>query len=379
MSEIGEVKGEEIPEFEAEMSGLEDIDLDKLEEEWKIFEAESKKRGQLSAGDFSNRLEDFFVEKATREKPEEPDTEVRELAEIAEITEVIEAHEREIFNYENVMGVGAGFKTVKGKPTRDLGLVVFVEKKVKEEAGVLSKSGAVPPDIEGKKTDVVEVGRIEALPFKGRYRPAFPGCSIGHYRITAGTFGCMVQDKRTHAFKILSNNHVLANTNAARIGDPILQPGRYDGGVYPRDMIARLEKFVPLVSSWNLVDAAVAKPINLRYVIASIARLGIPTGVAQARLGWTVYKAGRTTQLTSGRVIATNASVKVGYGSGITLLFKNQIFTTAMSAGGDSGSLLVDPYRRAVGLLFAGSSKITVHNHITNVLMGLGVEMVTAL
>jgi hypothetical protein len=379
MSEIGEVKGEEIPEFEAEMSGLEDIDLDKLEEEWKIFEAESKKRGQLSARDFSNRLEDFFVEKATREKPEEPETEVRELAEITEITEVIEAHEREIFNYENVMGVGAGFKTVKGKPTRDLGLVVFVEKKVKEEAGVLSKSGAVPPDIEGKKTDVVEVGRIEALPFKGRYRPAFPGCSIGHYRITAGTFGCMVQDKRTHAFKILSNNHVLANVNAASIGDPILQPGRYDGGVYPRDMIARLEKFVPLVSSWNLVDAAVAKPINLRYVIASIARLGIPTGVAQARLGWTVYKAGRTTQLTSGRVTATNASVKVGYGSGITLLFKNQIFTTAMSAGGDSGSLLVDPYRRAVGLLFAGSSKITVHNHITNVLMGLGVEMVTAL
>jgi hypothetical protein len=319
------------------------------------------------------------VEKATREKPEEPETEVRELAEITEITEVIEAHEREIFNYENVMGVGAGFKTVKGKPTRDLGLVVFVEKKVKEEAGVLSKSGAVPPDIEGKKTDVVEVGRIEALPFKGRYRPAFPGCSIGHYRITAGTFGCMVQDKRTHAFKILSNNHVLANVNAASIGDPILQPGRYDGGVYPRDMIARLEKFVPLVSSWNLVDAAVAKPINLRYVIASIARLGIPTGVAQARLGWTVYKAGRTTQLTSGRVTATNASVKVGYGSGITLLFKNQIFTTAMSAGGDSGSLLVDPNRRAVGLLFAGSSKITVHNHITNVLMGLGVEMVTAL
>jgi hypothetical protein len=58
MSEIGGVKREEIPEFEAEMSGLEDIDLDKLEEEWKIFEAESKERGQLSARDFSSRLEE---------------------------------------------------------------------------------------------------------------------------------------------------------------------------------------------------------------------------------------------------------------------------------------------------------------------------------
>lgn len=377
MSEIEKIEEEEIPESEAEMSELEDIDLDKIEEGWKTFEAESRERGQLSADDFSNSLEEYFAEKAPKGEPEVPEIEDRELREIAEITEVIEAHEREIFNYENVVGVGAGFKTVNGKPTSELGLVVFVEKKGDE----FLPRGTVPvqPEIGGKVTDVVEVGRIEALPFKGRYRPAFPGCSIGHYRITAGTFGCMVQDKRTQALKILSNNHVLANTNAARIGDPILQPGSYDGGIYPRDMIARLEKFVPLSSStYNLVDAAVAGPTNLRYVIASIARLGIPTGTAQARLGWTVYKTGRTTQLRQGRVTATNASVRVNYGR-VTLLFKNQILTTVIGGPGDSGSLLVDPYKRAVGLLFAGSSTITVHNHITNVLMGLGVEMVTAL
>ncbi len=377
MSEIEKIEGEEMLELDAEMSELEDIDLDKLEEAWKAFEAESIGRGQLSAEDLSKRWDGYFEEKATREKPEEPETEDSELAEIAEITEVIEAHEREIFEYENVVGVGAGFKAIGGKPTKDLGLVIFVEKKVPRE-GLLPRI-IVPPEFDGKKTDVVEVGRIEALSFKGRYRPAFPGCSIGHYRITAGTFGCMVQDKKTHAFKILSNNHVLANVNAARIGDPIIQQGSYDGGVYPRDMIARLYRYVPLAaSSWNLVDAAIATP-HLRSVIASIPGLGIPTGTAQARLGWTVYKAGRTTQLTRGRVTATNASVKVGYGSGITLLFRNQIVTTVMGAPGDSGSLLVDPYRRAVGLLFAGSSKITIHNNITNVLMGLGVEMVTAL
>jgi hypothetical protein len=377
MSEIEKIEGEEIPEIETEMSELEDIDLDELEEEWKAVEAESIGRGQLGAEELSKGWDGYFAEKAAKEKPEEPDTEYREFAEIAEITEVIEAHEREIFKYDNVVGVGAGFKTIGGKPTRNLGLVVFVEKKVPRE-GLLAR-GIVPEKIDGMKTDVVEVGRIEALTFKRRYRPAFPGCSIGHYRITAGTFGCMVQDKRTHAFKILSNNHVLANVNAARIGDPILQPGRYDGGSYPRDMIARLYRYVPLTaSSWNLVDAAIATP-HLRSVIASIARLGIPTGTAQARLGWTVYKAGRTTQLTRGRVISTNASMKVGYGSGISLLFRNQIVTTCMGAPGDSGSLLVDPYRRAVGLLFAGSSRVTIHNHITNVLMGLGVEMVTAL
>ncbi len=69
----------------------------------------------------------------------------------------------------------------------------------------------------------------------------------------------------------------------------------------------------------------------------------------------------------------------VGYGGGTAYLFKNQILTTNMSAGGDSGSLLVDYGGRAVGLLFAGSWAITVHNHISNVLMALEIEMVEAL
>ena len=370
-------------EFEEEIAGiteiseLEDVDLDKLEEEWGVFEKESIERKQLGTEEFSEKWEKFFSTRAPSERPGEPEEEEEDLARITEISEVIEENELEIFKYENIVGVGPGFIVSAGEPTRDIGLVILVEKKVPKEK-LLAKD-IIPEEIKGKKTDVIEVGRIEALPYKGRYRPAFPGCSIGHYRITAGTFGCMVQDKRTHEFKILSNNHVLANINAARKGDPILQPGRYDGGRYPRDMIARLENFVPLsASTFNLVDAAVAKPINLRYVIPAIPRLGIPRGTAQARLGSWVYKVGRTTQFTLGRVIATNYITRVGYGR-ITLLFKNQIVTTRMGAPGDSGSLLVDPGRRAVGLLFAGSSKITLHNHITNVLMGLGVEIVEAL
>ena len=39
--------------------------------------------------------------------------------------------------------------------------------------------------------------------------------------------------------------------------------------------------------------------------------------------------------------------------------FARQIVTSAMSAGGDSGSLLLDMDNRAVGLLFAGSPTVT--------------------
>jgi hypothetical protein len=342
-----------------------------IKEEWTELAAESR--------NFAKMNESFFKEKAPKGKPEEPEIEDRELEEMAQIAEVREKVDDEILGYPNVVGTATGYKIRRKKVTPELCIQVLVEKKIKP-LGKVKDLGFKPisKKIEDVLTDVVEVGRIEALPFKGRYKPAFPGASIGHYAITAGTFGCMVQDKVDHDFLILSNNHVLSNSNNARVGDLILQPGRYDGGSYRRDGIARLVRYVPLAAPYNLVDAAVAKPLDQRLVIASIPRLGIPRDTDEARIGMTCMKAGRTTQLTSGRVVSANASVRVGYGSGVTYLFKNQIITTRIGAPGDSGSLLVGPGRKAVGLLFAGSSVATIHNHISNVLMGLKVEMVTA-
>ncbi len=344
---------------------------EKMKEEWTELLSESR--------EFARINESFFKEKAPRERPEEPEIEDRELDEMAQIVEIRDEADAEILGTPNIVGTAIGYKIKGRKVTPQLCLQVLVERKISPLKKV-KDLGFKPIDksIQGVDTDVVEVGRIEALPFKGKYRPAFPGASIGHYAITAGTFGCMVQDKVDHDFLILSNNHVLANTNNANVGDYILQPGRYDGGNYRTDRIARLERFVPLRAPYNLVDAAVAKPLDQRYVIASIPRLGIPTATDEARIGMTCWKVGRTTQLTSGRVISTNANVNVGYGAGVTYLFKNQIITSRMGSPGDSGSCLIGPGRRAVGLLFAGSSVATIHNHMANVLMGLKVEMVTA-
>lgn len=62
-----------------------------------------------------------------------------------------------------------------------------------------------------------------------RYKPRItiqPGGSCGHYKITAGTLGGFVEDDEHHY--ILSNNHVLANSNFCFGDDPILQPGPAD-------------------------------------------------------------------------------------------------------------------------------------------------------
>jgi hypothetical protein len=91
-------------------------------------------------------------------------------------------------------------------------------------------------------------------------------------------------------------------------------------------------------------------------------------------------KYGRTTGLTKGSVYAVNATINVGYGSGVAV-FKEQIIITPgkFSAGGDSGSLIVVQRganaRRPIGLLFAGSSMFTVANPIGAVLTRFGVTI----
>lgn len=301
-----------------------------------------------------------------------------------------EANEEEILVLPNVVGVGVGHKVTKGEETDEICLVAYVEKRVEESE--LKKKDVVPktvrspgaPARERVKTDVVEVGKIEAQPFTQRIRPAKPGYSIGHPLVTAGTFGCLVRERCGRCrVLILSNNHVLANSNASSIGDPIYQPGRADGGLPAANRIGRLARFVPIrfnnPQKYNLVDAAVARPNSLRNVVAAITGLGIPRGTVEATLGMDVVKSGRTTEVTTGRVIGVDATVAVGFGPMGVAFFRNQIVTTNMSAGGDSGSLLLSREGRlGTGLLFAGSPAVTLHNNLNNVLMALGVELITA-
>src|SRR5215510_7024244 len=333
-------------------------------------------------------------EQAFREQGEAgPATDHAEVVEaVAGIAEQQYSHEDELLAMDNVVGVCASRKVTDGKPTTTWSLTVLVEQKLPKQR--VPKGSQVPTRVGGVPTDVIQVGLLQPLTFNARVRPALPGFSIGHFNITAGTFGCLVRDVRRcdcgpeHGgpagdHLILSNNHVLANVNRGNAGDLILQPGPFDGGVFPADGVATLERFEPIVfgfSGYNLVDAAVARPTSSRNVTASIIGQVVPRGIDQAFVGGLVIKVGRTTQVTRGRVLAVDATIGPvsGYTGGRTALFRHQIITTSMSAGGDSGSLLMDQNLNAVGLLFAGSPFFTVHNHIADVESALGVRPVTA-
>ncbi len=309
----------------------------------------------------------------------------------------------------NVVGTGIGYKVTGGDPTTTLSIVCSVVEKV--AASHLKPTDLVPPIVNGIPTDVVATGRFRALQDRtGRHRPAPGGVSIGHQDITAGTLGCLV--RRNGEPVVLSNNHVLANSNEAVIGDSILQPGPIDGGTRPDDDIASLLEFVPIsfvgapsdcpvataaagvlnafaallrrdtrlrpvtsLVTENLVDAAVARPGNPADVSPEILEIGQIQGSASGELGMPVRKSGRTTGLTTGVIQQVDVSANVQYGAGRVALFTDQLLAGAMSQGGDSGSAVLDDHGNLVGLLFAGSESTTLFNRIENVFAALGLEV----
>jgi len=144
----------------------------------------------------------------------------------------VEKHRSRFIGLPNVCGIGVGYKQKGLERTNKPALIIFVEKKEKWEN--LSRGDRIPKKVGGLETDVIEIGKVRLLGTRQeRIRPAQPGVSIGHYKISAGTFGALVKDSETGEPLILSNNHILANgTNGrdgrAQIGDPILQPGDCD-------------------------------------------------------------------------------------------------------------------------------------------------------
>ncbi|MCV2392936.1 S1 family peptidase [Actinotalea sp. M2MS4P-6] len=291
----------------------------------------------------------------------------------------------------------------------------------------------------GDPVDVRRTGRISAIPGvvprppvitaqaageTGRVRPLRPGVSIAHRDVTAGTLGAfVVVDGVVH---VLSNYHVLVGSPAASVGDPILQPGPYDGGRLPQDKVGELAAFVPLAADGRfVVDGAVARlddqEVDATYPVGAVTSTAVPAGA------WLVEKIGRTTGVTRGRITAIELDdVVVGYGEGLgELAFDDQIEVEGIgsdpfSRGGDSGSLVyrvggtdaaddgsgapsdgtdagagsapgdpdeasdgAEPGHPAVGLLFAGSESggengkgLTYLNPIDRVLESFGAAFV---
>ncbi len=331
---------------------------------------------------------------------------------------LIYRYHQDLLKLENVVGVGYGIREKGGNKTGEDAIVVLVDRKLPSEK--LRSRDLIPQTMEDYRTDVIEIGEIQFLNNNlrtSRMRPALPGVSIGHYKITAGTLGAIVRDKNTGKPLILSNNHVLANItngrdNRSSIGDAILQPGTYDGGSKPKDVIGHLERFIPIERGYgnrptcpiantleklanftlhlikpdyelkffkngegNLVDCAVASPINNKVIGTKIVEIGEIKGTKEPEVGMKVKKSGRTSGITRGKVKVINSTIEVKMTENESAIFHDQFIVDPISKPGDSGSLVVDENNNAVGLLFAGSDKATVCNWIEYVMDELDIEL----
>ena len=208
----------------------------------------------------------------------------------------------------------------------------------------------------------------------------------------SGTLGALIEDGSRRQY-LLSNNHVLARSDHASVGDTIVQPGLIDnncsplgdgGGVEP---VASLAGWLPLNSKQTNADAAIAQ-VTSRAVDPGgrILEMGVKQadgtlaaaapGISStggkgenAGLDLKVAKSGRTTGLTCGGISALDLDVTVDYYLDcaetrpyLTKTFTHQLGVSGnqFSDAGDSGALVVDAANgEPVGLYFAGGTDIS--------------------
>lgn len=294
-----------------------------------------------------------------------------------------EIYQEDILSRPNVIGTGIGKNDNNSEST----IIVFVEEKMPDEEVIqkYSAENLIPQKLDGVPIKVIEVGKIIKQGYQSRIRPIRPGYSIGHGSITAGTLGGFFKDKDGDIIA-LTNNHVAAAENKASNGDIIYQPGpmdagrgttRFSGWTEPAadlPYFGTLKRFVPLNRSNNLHDSAIIKvhPSYLKLINPIYPHIEKPiAGFSNIQIGQAVQKCGRTTGYTKGKIIAQHGTFTIGYDFG-GARFNDCIVATTMSSGGDSGSLVFDDNMNAIGLLFAGSNKVTLINPIHYVINEYG-------
>jgi hypothetical protein len=307
------------------------------------------------------------------------------------VQQVQRNHEAQFFSFPGVIGLGIGL----AEGDKELALHLYLNINAPG-----ASYGAIPQQVDGVPVQIVEsdefIARDAGAAHKLQYNLPVPmGVSTSNDNgCFAGTLGTRVFRKgNSSRVGYITNNHVAAAgganlcPNSAAFGEDQFQRGRVDTAPQcsPNGVkkIGDLIQFVPIMFGGafeNTVDAAFV--LSSRSLVnKTILDIGNPSSsILEPALNMPVQKSGRTTGQTFGTITTINATVTVGYGACGSAKFVNQMLITpgSFSAAGDSGSLILhktskDSSNRfkPVGLLFAGSSTITVGNRISDVLGAL--------
>ncbi|MDO9310988.1 MAG: hypothetical protein Q7T85_04760 [Nitrosomonas sp.] len=336
--------------------------------------------------------------------------------------------ETELKKYHGVVGVGYGLKEVDGKTTDQISFRVYVKAKRKPED--LNPADVIPKEYKGIPTDVVLVIQPKPLHCEDldQHSPLIGGISITNFKTNAanqigsGTLGCFATLNGVSGPEnvvLLSNNHVLTSNGAVN-GDTIYQPRYIDNAgtinidptqerrnpigkihnvgqqkpysyTYPSEtaqdyfLDCAIAKLDICISSWCNTNCGVSYKNEIRGLnIGGNSKLEDVARVAQSDLSsgdYVVYKVGRRTSKTTGRVIDT-AAIDPSGGRALYIEATQANCNGAMqfSDEGDSGSAIVNAQNKVVGLLYAGDSANparTLACHIHPIMAYLSITLIT--
>ena len=304
------------------------------------------------------------------------------MVSIEEASIVKKKIESEILKKENVNGLAIGYKVKDNKETNEICIVVFVDEKKKN----VSEIQMIPTEIDGIKTDVRQRAGILHISGSRAIGTSAPsqvmgGIAIGPARTgTFGTLSVVVLDRDSNPMA-LSCAHVLAVDRNDHRGDDIILPF-----VTGRPKIGELDKFV---FSSN-TDAAVARLSN--NVIYSFG-INLIEGIQEfASREYTrelfetghrnIKKSGVVSGFTQGTIEAIHSSITAKYEFGQMDLndliqIKPAIQGSTFSSDGDSGSCIIDEFKRVIGIIIGvGRDGYTYANHIQNITEALKVTFV---
>lgn len=178
------------------------------------------------------------------------------------------------------------------------------------------------------------------------------------------TLGMVIYDGDDWPY-LLSSSHALAAYSQSKVGDPILQPGPGDGGLDPGDIIADITTFSPVTTvAAHQADFTLGKFRDRTISDPQIIGLGVPSGFWRddIRVGEQIWKAGRTTGVTTALIARTDLSItNTSSGYPVPVTFANLlgfrvegVDPTPPVELGDSGSIWFDKDMNAVGMQTAG-------------------------
>ncbi len=293
----------------------------------------------------------------------------------------------ELLSIPGVHGVGIGYKRKGNRRTKEIALVVHVQRKRPLDAIDVAQrvpraftfhsrgaAGHRGPDRRpGGRAPAEEVRCATCdTDFGDRVRPIPGGFSVGLSSQPGGTLGGWVWDSVNDQTVLISNHHVLGGS----AGSTVIQPSIGDGGSAPADTIGAVVRA-------GTFDASIARVFDGRDVRSEIrCSTDAVFEVADATIGMEIEKVGQTTGLTCALVELIDYD-SGHYGSHADLWIDGD--GSNFSEGGDSGSLYVErshpegrSWKRVVGIHWGGSGDDGVGHPIRAVFQDLQVTTVCA-